>query len=59
MANIVDRRKNTSGKSTGNRQRFIKRMEGHIRRALPNVISDGSIRDMGKKGGTIKVPIVI
>jgi len=57
MTNIVDRRKNTSGKSTGNRQRFIKRMEGHIRRALPNVISDGSIRDMGKKGGTIKVPI--
>lgn len=57
MSNIIDRRKNPSGKSTGNRQRFIKRMEGQIRRALPNIIGDGSIRDMSSKDGKVKVPV--
>lgn len=56
MSNIVDRRKNTKGKSTGNRQRFLKRVEGQIKKALPDIISQESIQD-SNTGGKVKVPI--
>ena len=54
---IIDRRKNNHGKSTGNRRKFIKRVEGQIRKALPDVIADGSIKDMATGKGKVKVPI--
>ena len=57
MGHIIDRRRNWKGKSTGNRRKFIKRVEGQIKKALPNVISDGSIKDMATGKGKIKVPI--
>ena len=57
MGHIVDRRRNWKGKSTGNRRKFIKRVEGQIKKALPDVISDGSIEDMATGKGKVKVPI--
>lgn len=57
MGHIVDRRKNFKGKSTGNKRKFIKRVEDKIRKALPKTISKGSIEDMATGSGKIKVPI--
>jgi uncharacterized sporulation protein YeaH/YhbH (DUF444 family) len=56
MSNIIDRRKNVKGKSTGNRQRFLKRVEGQIKKALPDIISQESIQE-SNTGGKVKVPI--
>jgi uncharacterized protein len=56
MSHIVDRRKNDKGKSTGNRQKFLKRVESQIRKAIPDIISQESIKD-SKTGGNVKVPV--
>lgn len=56
MSNIIDRRLNSKGKSTSNRQRFLKRVEDQIKKALPDIVSQESIKD-SSNGGTVKVPI--
>ncbi|MFD2245124.1 YeaH/YhbH family protein [Pontibacter ruber] len=56
MSHIVDRRKNDKGKSTGNRQKFLKRVESQIRKAIPDIISQESIKD-SNTGGSVKVPV--
>lgn len=56
MSNIVDRRKNNKGKSTGNRQKFLKRVEGQIKKAIPDILSQESIKD-SKNGGSVSVPV--
>lgn len=56
MSNIIDRRKNTKGKSINNRQKFLKRVEDQIKKAIPDVISQESIKDSNGKG-KVKVPI--
>ncbi|MBD1395950.1 YeaH/YhbH family protein [Pontibacter sp. JH31] len=56
MSHIVDRRKNDKGKSTGNRQKFLKRVENQIRKAIPDIISQESIKD-SSTGGSVKVPV--
>lgn len=56
MSHIIDRRKNDKGKSTGNRQKFLKRVEGQIRKAIPDIISQESIKD-SNTGGNVKVPV--
>lgn len=56
MSNIIDRRKNTKGKSTNNRQKFLKRVEDQIKKAIPDIISQESIKDSTGKG-KVKVPI--
>ncbi len=56
MSNIIDRRKNTKGKSTNNRQRFLKRVEGQIKKALPDIISQESIQE-NSSGGKVRVPV--
>ncbi len=54
---IVDKRANDKGKSSGNKKKFIKRVEEQIRRALPDIIEKSGIKDItGSKDG-IKVPI--
>ena len=35
--NIVDRRGSSKGKSSENRQRLLKRVEGQIKKALPDI----------------------
>jgi uncharacterized protein len=56
MSNIIDRRLNSKGKSTSNRQRFLKRVEDQIKKALPDIVSQESIGE-NSSGGTVKVPI--
>jgi uncharacterized protein len=56
MSIIIDRRKNPSGKSINNRQKFLKRIEGQIKRAMPDIMSKESIKDF-KNGGGVKVPV--
>jgi len=56
MSTIIDRRKNAKGKSISNRQKFLKRVEGQIKKALPDIISKESIKD-ASSGGSVKVPV--
>lgn len=56
MSNIIDRRKNNKGKSTNNRQKFLKRVEDQIKRAIPDIISQESIKNSGGEG-KVKVPV--
>jgi hypothetical protein len=48
---IIDRRKNQRGKSSANRQRFLRRVKDSVRDAARDAIRDGSIKDIadGKK----------
>ncbi|MCP8936975.1 YeaH/YhbH family protein [Alsobacter sp. SYSU M60028] len=52
---IVDRRLNPGGKSLGNRQRFLRRAQALVRRAVRDSSRDRGIRDM-EKGGEVGIP---
>ena len=54
---IVDRRKNPKGKSSDNRQRFLKRVEGQIKKALPEIVKGTNVKDLTTSSDKIKVPI--
>lgn len=56
MSNIIDRRKNNKGKLTNNRQKFLKRVEDQIKKAIPDIISQESITD-SSGGGKVRVPV--
>jgi len=56
MSIIIDRRKNNKGKSYNNRQKFLKRVEHKIKKALPEIIQSESIKD-SVNGGKVKIPI--
>ncbi len=56
MSNIIDRRKNTKGKLINNRQKFLRRVEDQIRKAIPDIISQERIKD-ASGGGKVKVPV--
>jgi len=54
---IIDRRKNSKGKSTTNRQRFLKRVKQQVNDAVKDVIRDGKIGDIvNSKDKKIKIP---
>lgn len=55
MTQVIDRRKNTKGKSSENRQKFLKRVKGAIKEQLPNIISQRKIKDYGTAGGKVKI----
>lgn len=55
MPQIIDRRLNGKNKSTVNRQRFIRRFKGQIRRAVSDAISERSITDIDS-GEKINIP---
>jgi len=55
--NIVDRRKNPKGKSSENRQRFLKRIEGQIKKALPDIVKGSGIKDITSSKEKVKVPV--
>lgn len=48
MSYILDRRKNAKNKSTVNRQRFLDRYRGQIRRAVSDAVSKRSITDLDR-----------
>jgi len=55
--NIVDRRKNPKGKSSENRQRFIKRISGQIKKALPDIVKNTNVKDITSKDKKVKIPV--
>lgn len=46
---FIDRRKNPTGKSLGNRQKFTRRAKGQIKEAVEKALKDRSIQDFDKK----------
>lgn len=55
--NVIDRRKNPGNKSSGNRQRFLKRIEDQIKGALPDIIKNNNVKDISSSKEKVKVPI--
>lgn len=55
MPQIIDRRLNGKNKSAVNRQRFIRRFKGQIRRAVSEAISERSITDI-ESGEKVNIP---
>lgn len=55
MPQIIDRRLNGKNKSAVNRQRFIRRFKGQIRRAVSDAISGRSITDI-ESGEKVNIP---
>ncbi len=54
---IIDRRKNSKGKSTPNRQRFLKRVKQQVTDAVRDVIRNGNVGDIvNSKEKKIKIP---
>ena len=52
---IIDRRENPKGKSAENRQKFLKRIKGAIKDALPEMTKNRNLRDLDKSGGQVRV----
>jgi uncharacterized sporulation protein YeaH/YhbH (DUF444 family) len=55
--NIVDRRNSPKGKSSENRQRLLKRIEGQIKKALPDVIKNTNIKDLTSSKERVNIPV--
>ena len=55
MLYIVDRRKNPTGKSLGNRQRFMRRAKAQIKKAVENTIRSRGITDI-TSGDQVTIP---
>lgn len=55
---VIDRRDSQKGKSSGNRQRFLRRVKQQVKEAAKEIIRDGDIKDLadGKKGKKINIP---
>lgn len=54
---IIDRRVGTKGKSTVNRQRYVRRVKDQVREAVKDVIRDGNIKDVvDSSGKKIRIP---
>lgn len=55
MSYVIDRRLNGKNKSTVNRQRFLQRYRGHIKKAVEEAVGKRSITDM-EQGEQISIP---
>ncbi len=55
MAHFIDRRLNSKGKSTLNRQRFLKRYKQQIKRAVSDAVGERSVTDVDS-GEQISIP---
>lgn len=55
MPNIIDRRNNPRDNSLSNRQRFLERAKGTVKRAVQEAVAKGTIKDL--ENGKINVPV--
>ena len=55
--NIVDRRGSSKGKSSENRQRLLKRVEGQIKKALPDIVKNTNVKDLTSSKERVNIPI--
>lgn len=56
MDHFIDRRLDGKNKSAVNRQRFIRRFKGQIRKSFEESICDRSVTDIDRKGEKIHIP---
>jgi len=56
MSYIIDRRQNTKGKNLGNRQRFLRRANEQIKKAVNDAIQNKNIKDINN-GDKVKIPV--
>lgn len=56
MSIIIDRRLNGRNKSAVNRERFLRRYKEQVKRAVTDMVSERSIKDM-ERGGDVKIPV--
>lgn len=54
-SHIIDRRKNAKGKSTVNRNRFLRRYKGQIKKAVSDAITQRSVEDV-ESGESVSIP---
>jgi uncharacterized sporulation protein YeaH/YhbH (DUF444 family) len=52
---IIDRRPN-GGKSSDNRQKFLRRIRDSIKKSLPDIINSRKIKDLASGGGKVRIP---
>lgn len=57
MASIIDRRTSSKKKTSGSRQRFIRRLKGQaeVKKSIQDAVTDTNIKDIGKKNVKVKV----
>lgn len=55
MPNIIDRRLNSRDKNLTNRQKFLERAQGQIKKAVEDAIANGNIGDINSK--KVNVPV--
>jgi len=57
QTSIIDRRKNGKGKSTGNRQKFIRRARGQIKKAVRDAIEKKKVKDiLSDEDSAVSIP---
>lgn len=56
MSVIIDRRLNDRNKSAVNRERFLRRYKEQVKRAVTDMVSERSIKDM-ERGGDVQIPV--
>jgi len=54
---IIDRRKNTKGKSSENRRKFVGRVRGVLKEAVRKSVTDQNLKDLADGKGKVKVPV--
>jgi uncharacterized sporulation protein YeaH/YhbH (DUF444 family) len=55
--NIVDRRNGPKGKSSENRQKLLKRIDGQIKKALPDIVKNTNVKDLTSSKERVNIPI--
>lgn len=55
MPNIIDRRSNPRDNSLSNRQRFLERAKGEVKKAVQDAVTKGTMKDL--ENGKINVPV--
>jgi len=55
MAHLIDRRLNDRGKSSVNRERFLRRYKSHVQEAVRRMVGERKLKDL-EQGGEVRVP---
>lgn len=55
MANLIDRRSSSRGRSAVNRERFLRRYKAHVEGAVKKLVGERKLADI-EQGGEVRVP---
>ncbi|HTR59429.1 MAG TPA: YeaH/YhbH family protein [Casimicrobiaceae bacterium] len=55
MAHLIDRRLNDRGRSSVNRERFLRRYKSHVQEAVRRMVGERKLSDL-EQGGEVRVP---